>query len=90
MSKAQDTLSQYITFSEGLLYKERELNDRFTAVEVFSQEGVRFHLFYYVVDFVTDEIFYGSFAYPDGVMIQRILNGTEIAASGKRLQKKSV
>lgn len=90
MSNVKEILSQYITFSGDLIYKERILNTRFTAMEVFSQEGVRFHLFYYVIDLTTSEVFYGSFTYPDNVMIQRILDGLESSISGKNFSKKNI
>lgn len=90
MSNAMDALAQYVTISDSLLYKERNLDDRFTAVEVFSEAGVPFHLFYYVVDASNNDIFYGTFEYPDSVVIARILNGSEESISGKRLQPEAV
>jgi len=91
MSAIKEILVQHhITLMDDLQYKERPIDDRFTAVEISSQEGIRFNLFYYVVDSATKDVFYGTFKYPDGVVIARILNGSEESISGKRLTPEAI
>jgi len=77
MSEALDILEDHITIKDELVYAERELDDRFVAIEVFSKTGDLFNLFYYVADKESCSLFYGDYKLPDGVVVKRILDGHE-------------
>ena len=77
MSNALDILKENVKVNEDLTYRERELDERFTAVDILSQTGVVFNLFFYVVDTKEAKVFYGDFTLPDGAVIERILRHDE-------------
>ena len=77
MATAKELLTNEVSLSDDLVYKERELDERFTAIEIYSSEDTRFNLFYYVVDQEDEKVFYGDFKLPDGVVIERIKRGIE-------------
>jgi len=79
MSKVLDVLNVHVPLDASLVYKETELNDTFSMVEIFSHEGTSFREWYYLVDADNNKVYYGDPKVPSGVTLERIRHGAERA-----------
>lgn len=74
---AKSIIQKNIYLPQPVVLEERPFDDTYSIVELKTDEGTLFKMFYYVVNLETENIYYGGYENPDIVNIERIKRGHE-------------
>jgi len=77
MTKNLEKLAAQVTTKDDFEYRERELDDRFVAFDIYAG-SIKFDAFYYLLDTWKGNVYFGDYNLPEKVMTERALLGLEI------------
>lgn len=74
---AIEILHTLLYIPHQLVLTERPYSEQFTIVEISTDKGIPFKMYYYIVDTINEKAYYGGYEVPEGVTIALIERGIE-------------